>query len=194
MNKFIAQAISSILNPIVILAIFPYILVFKYTGSSSSAFFWTIFSWVFILIFGLFFFIGLEKKYFSDIDVSKRRQRPLLYSFSIALSSIYIILLYILKAPEILFIAIFGLIVGLICMEFINKVTKASVHIATLSAFTTGIVLGFGPIFILSFILIPVLGWARIVTHNHTKRQVIIGATMGILITLCVYVIFKFIV
>ncbi len=194
MNKFLAQFISTVLNPIVILAVLPFVLVYKATGETSSGIFWTFFSWIFILIFALFFFIGLEKKYFTNIDVSIRKQRPLLYSFSIGLSVIYAFFLNYFKAPEILFIALFGLIMGLVVMELVNRITKASVHVATLSAFVTALALGYGPVFILSFMLIPLLSWARIVTHNHTRRQVVIGATMGILVTLVVYVIFRYIV
>jgi len=193
-SKIFAQIISTILNPLLILAILPYILVFKATGNPQVAYFWTIFSLVFILIFSVFVLIGIEKKYFSDLDVSIRKQRPLLYSFAIALSAFYITFLYFLKAPQILFIALFGLVFGLISMEFINKVTKASIHVAVIAAFATALTLGFGPIFIFCFALVPLVAWARIKTHNHTKRQTLIGGLMGILITLTVYVIFKYIV
>lgn len=194
MNKVIAKIISTALNPLVILAVMPYLLVLKSTGDTSDAIFWTFFSWIFLLITTIFVFIGIEKKYFSDLDVSRRSQRPLLYTFAISLSSVYVIFLYLLKAPEVLFIALCGLIFGLFFMELINKITKASVHTATVGALATALSLGFGPIFILSFILVPLVAWARIKTHNHTKSQTIIGTCMGVLITLIVYVIFKYII
>ena len=117
-----------------------------------------------------------------------------LYGFSIAQCAIYVFFLYFFNAPEILFIAIFGLIVGLISMELINNITKASVHVASISALATGLTLGYGILFAVSFLLVPLVAWARIVTHNHTKRQTAIGACVGILITLTVYVIFKYII
>ena len=194
MSKFIAQFISSVVNPLLILAVLPYLLVIKATGDASKAYFWTVFSLVFIFIVAVFILIGVEKKYFSDLDVSNRKQRPLLYYFAIATAAVYLGFLYFLKAPEILFIALFGVFFGLISMEFINRITKASLHTATVSAFTTALTLGFGPIYLFSFILIPIVAWARIKTHNHTKRQTLIGSCMGILITLCVYVIFKYVI
>lgn len=194
MNNYIAKFISTVINPLVILSVLPFILVFKSTQDYSKAWFWTIFSLVFILIFSLFVLIAIEKGYFSDLDISKRRQRSMLYTFSIALSAIYVVFLYFLKAPEVLFIALFGLVFGLASMEFINRITKASIHVASIAAFATSLFLGFGPLFLLSFVLVPMVAWARIKTHNHTKRQTLIGATMGILITLAVYVIFKYII
>ncbi|HYM64957.1 MAG TPA: hypothetical protein VES68_00510 [Candidatus Sulfotelmatobacter sp.] len=194
MSKIFAKIVSTIVSPILILAILPYIFVLKSTGNSQAAFFWTVFSWIFLLVFFVFLLLGIEKKYFSDLDVSKRSQRPLLFTFSIGLSLFYVIFLYFLKAPEVLFVALFGLIFGLICMELVNRITKASVHVASVSAFATSLVLVFGLIYILSFSLVPLVAWARIKTHNHTKRQTLIGFSMGILITLTVYVIFKYII
>ncbi len=194
MSKIFAKTVSTIVSPVLILAVLPYIFVLKTTSSSSIALFWTFFSWIFLLVFFVVLLLGIEKGYFSDIDVSKRTQRPLLFTFSIGLSLFYTVFLYFLKAPVILFVALFGLIFGLILMELVNRVTKASVHVATVSAFATSLVLGFGPLYIISFVLVPLVAWARIKTHNHTKSQTIIGATMGILITLIVYVIFKYIV
>lgn len=194
MSKIFAKTVSTIVSPVLILAVLPYIFVLKTTSSSSTALFWTFFSWIFLLVFFVVLLLGIEKGYFSDLDVSKRSQRPLLFTFSIGLSLFYTVFLYFLKAPAILFVALFGLIFGLILMELVNRVTKASVHVATVSAFATSLVLGFGPLYIISFVLVPLVAWARIKTHNHTKSQTIIGAAMGILITLIVYVIFKYIV
>lgn len=194
MSKLFAKIISTVLNPLLILSVLPYILVFKATADVSKAYFWTIFSLVFILIFSAFVLIGIEKGFFSDLDVSRRKQRPLLYTFAIALSACYVSFLYFLKAPEVLFIALFGLIFGLVVMEFINRITKASIHVATVAAFATALTLGFGLVYILSFIAVPLVAWARIITHNHTKRQTLIGGVMGVLITLTVYVIFKYII
>ena len=194
MNKILALTISTVVSPVLILAVLPYILVLKATGNPSSAFFWTVFSWIFLLILFVFILLGIEKGFFSDLDISKRSQRPLLFTFSIGLSLFYTIFLYFLKAPTVLFIALFGVMFGLICMELVNRITKASIHVATASAFATALFLGFGPIYLLSFILVPIVSWARIKTHNHTKRQTVIGAAMGTLITLIVYVIFKYII
>lgn len=189
-----AQFISTILNPLVLIAPIPYLLIYESMGNTKLAYFWELFSLIFILILCLFIVIGIERHTFTDFDISKRSQRPLLFTFSIGLSSIYIIFLYILHAPQILFIAVFTLVLGLISLELINKITKVSVHVATVAAFATSLFLVYKGIFFLSFLLIPIVAWARIRTHNHTSKQTIIGAFIGVLISLSVYVIFVYIV
>ena len=193
MNLF-ARFVSTILNPLLILVPVPYILVSKATGNANSAFSWTIFSLVFILILSIFILLGIRMHYFSDLDISKRSQRPLLFTFSIFLASSYVVFLYLLNAPNILFIAIFALILGLTVFEIANRYTKVSVHVATVSAFATSLFIVYDGIFVLSFFLIPIVSWARIKTHNHTKKQTTIGALLGILITFAVYVIFRYII
>lgn len=194
MEKFFAKFISFILNPLIILVPVPYFLVLKTTGNQDYAFFWTIFTLIFLLFFFLFVLIGIEKKIFSDFDISKRTQRFFLYTFAISLSSVYTVFLYFLKAPEVLFLAVIGLILGLVSIETINKITKASVHVATMAAFSTSFILTYGLVFLPVFLLVPLVAWARLVGHNHTRRQVVIGGVLGTMITLVVYVIFKYII
>lgn len=194
MSKIFAQIISTILNPIFLLIPIPYFLVLRSTHNQQLSNFWEVFSLIFILIFSIFIFIGVEKKIFSDLDISKRKQRPLLFTFAIGLAAIYTVFLYFLSAPKILFIAIFTLILGLVIFEFVNRITKASLHVGTVAAFTTSLFLVYDGFFAFTFLLIPLVAWARIVNHNHTKQQTVIGATLGILITLVSYVIFKYIV
>lgn len=190
----IAQFISTTLNPITLLFPIAYLLVLRQTGNRELALFWEVISVIFILIVSLFILIGVEEKVFSDFDISKRKQRPLLFTFTIGLCAIYTILLYFLKAPSVLFVVSFTLILGLIVFEVVNRVTKASIHVGTISAFATSVSLVYGGVFYLSLLLIPIVAWARIRTRNHTEKQTIIGGTLGILITLVVYVIFKYIV
>lgn len=194
MFKVIAKTISIVFNPILILAPVPYILILKTTNDSPLAFFWSAFSLLFMSIFSAFILLGIKMNYFSDLDISVRKERPLLFTFAIFLSSTYIIFLYLLKAPSILFIAVFALILGLITIEIANRYTKASVHVGTVAAFATSLFIVYDGIFILSLLLIPLVAWARIKTHNHTKKQTILGAVLGILTTLTVYVIFRYIV
>lgn len=194
MIKNFAKLISIVFNPVLLISLVPYILVLKSTNDKNVAVYWTIFSLIFIGILSLFIMLGIKLHYFSDLDISKRSQRPLLFTFSIFLSASYVVFLYLLKAPSILFIAIFALILGLTVFEIANRYTKVSIHVATISAFTTSLFIVYDGIFVLSLFLIPLVSWARIKTHNHTKKQTIIGASLGIVTTLTVYVIFKYIV
>jgi hypothetical protein len=192
--KNIALIISYILNPILLFAPVPYILVYRATLNFNLSLFWEFFTLIFIVIFMGFVLAGIKIGYFSDFDVSNRTQRPVAFGFALILSALYIFSLFSLQAPLILFIAIITLFAGLIVMEIVNRFTKASVHVGVVSAFATSLFLVYGGLFSFSFLLIPLLAWARIKTRNHTKQQTIIGAIVGMAIILVSYVIFEYII
>lgn len=191
MSKLFAKIISTVFNPIFLLIPVPFILVFRTTSNFNTALYWFLFSLVFVMVVGLFILVGIKEGYFSDLDISHKTQRPMLFSFAVLLSAIYVFSLYSLNAPRALFIAIFALFSGLLTIEIVNKFTKASIHVATVSAFATSLFLVYGGIFVFSFAIIPLVAWSRIKTHNHTKSQTIIGALIGIIITIVVYAIFE---
>lgn len=190
MTKF-ATAISVILSPIFTLFLIPFILVAKLSQDYSHALKWAIFSYAFVLVVILFIAAGVMLGVFSNFDVSKREQRPLLFSFTAFVIFCYLLSLIILHAPKILFLVVFALIFGLTVFIIVNKWVKASIHVATATAvfLLTGILYK-GYFFLLLF-LVPLLAWSRIRTKKHSLRETIVGSALGIMITLIVYLITK---
>lgn len=191
-EKIIGEIISFVLSPLVILVPVPFFLVYDKTGNFSLAFSWTILSLAFILLFFASVLIGVYFKIFSDFNISKREQRPKLFSFGILLMLIYALCLFEFHAPYILVLGTVAVILGLIVLWLVNMFTKVSGHLAVLSAFLTFLVLAEGPLFLVSFVLVPVLAWSRIKTKNHTFSQTVLGALVGALTTILIYVIFKY--
>lgn len=195
MSKLIAKIISTVLNPIILLAFVPFYLVYMSTKNPVFAWYWTGVSLVFLSLFSLFVITGVKLKFFSDFDISERSQRPMLYSFAVLFIFLYWILLIVSDAPKVLFLAVYALIFGIIALEISNNFLKASAHVATISAIITALFLIHGSFYLLlGYLLIPLVGWARIKTKNHTRKQVVVGAEIGILTTVVIYVIFKYIV
>ncbi len=194
MSKFIAEFISVILNPLVLLVPLPFFLVYETGGSLASSILWTIITFLFIFLFFVFILFGIWRGFFSDLDVSRRKQRPLLFLVAILLTLVYISILFIFHAPVILYIAAVSVMAGLGAVDMVNSVIKASVHLATLSAVSTFLVIVEGWPFLFAYLLIPVLAWSRIKTKNHTPKETALGTSLGILFTLTVYVIFKYII
>lgn len=189
--KGFAKVVSFFLGPVFILLPIPYILVERFTQDRFYALKWTIFSYAFILAVALFVIIGVVLKVFSNFDVSKREQRPLLFYFSAFAIFCYLLSLYILGGPKILFIAIFAIILGLIVIIVVNRWIKASIHMATATSVLLFIGIVYRGYFFLLLILLPLLAWARIKTREHTPLETIIGSILGIVITLVVYAISK---
>jgi membrane-associated phospholipid phosphatase len=110
-----------------------------------------------------------------------------------ALAISYLIFLLIFHAPTILLVGTFSIIFGVIVLGIVNMFTKASGHLAVLSAFVTFLVLTEGWKFLPTFLLLPVMAWARIKTKNHTLLQTVLGTLVGVLTTIAIYVIVKYI-
>ena len=194
MSKLTAKIIAFIFNPLVILIPVPYFLVNESGGNPRYSLEWMLVSFVYIFIFFLFILFGMKVGFFSDLDVSKRKERFLLFSFAILLTILYLLILYLFRAPEILFIGAFSVAIGLSIVEIVNRYIKASIHTATLSALFTGLVLAENWLFLLGFILIPVIAWSRIKTKNHTPKETFVGFVLGVVIMVLIYSLFRYIV
>jgi hypothetical protein len=186
-----AKVLSFFLHPIFTFSLIPFILVAKFSQDYSHALKWTIFSYIFILIVALFVFIGEMLGVFSNFNISRREQRPLLFSFSAFAIFCYLISLLILNGPKILFLAVSAVIFSLIILAIINKWVKASVHLITATTAFLLLEIAYGGYFFLSLILIPLLAWSRIKMKEHTQTEVIVGIVFGVVITLIVYAVSK---
>jgi hypothetical protein len=186
-----AKAVSFFLGPMFTLFPILYVLIAKFSQDHSYILKWTIFSYVFVLIVALFVIFGVMLGAFSNFDVSKREQRPLLFAFSAIIMLCYLVSIFIFNGPKALFIALFAVVLGLIAVATVNKWTKASIHMATLTSATLFIGIVYGGYFFLFLVLIPLLAWARVKMKEHTPLETIIGTILGIVLTLVVYLISK---
>lgn len=191
MVKF-AKAVSFFLGPLFILLPIPYILVERFSKDNFYALKWTVFSYAFILAVAVFIIIGVALKVFSNFDVSRREQRPLLFSFSAFAIFCYLLSLYILDGPKILFIAVLAIILGLIVIVIVNRWIKASIHVATATSVILFAVIVYKGYSFLLLTLIPLLAWARVKTKEHTPFEVVMGAILGCLIVVSVYTLNKY--
>lgn len=186
-----ARFISFALNPYFLILPIPYLLVMRETGSSTYAFKWTLFTLFFISVIGLSVFLAVRKGYFTDLDISQREQRPLFFTLLAFFAILYFITLYYFQGPLILFISLAGIFFSLIVFSFVNTRIKASVHVASITALIFSFSLLYNGIFLLLLFLIPLVGWSRVKIHRHSKNEVLIGAILGILIPLVMFIVFK---
>lgn len=182
-----ARVISFLANPIFILISLPYFLVLKSSRDPQAALYWTRYTWAFLFVFVVFVLAGVRKKFFSDIDISNRKQRPILYLVGVMLSLFYLFGLFILHGPAILFITIIGIMLGIFFGSLINMKVKASVHVAAISALVTALILVYKGYFVLLLLFIPLVCWARIKMKRHTLTDVIVGGIFGSLLSWIMY-------
>ncbi len=136
---------------------------------------------------GMFVLFEVRRHVFSDMDVSRREQRPLFFAFLMFVSLLYLVSLLILKGPIALYVAVGGMLGSIIVLGLVNKRIKASMHVAGLSAFFTVLSLLYGGIHILWLLMIPIVAWSRVKTKRHTVSEAIVGCFLGSVLTLLVY-------
>lgn len=193
MSREIAKIIATVINPLVILSLVPFLLTFKVSQNLQLSLFWEIISLFFLGAFSVFILTAVKLKYFSDLDVSNRKQRPALFSAGLLVTAFYIFTVYFLNGPKVLLVATFGLILGLWMAEIINKKIKISMHVAAVTGFASLLVITYDYNFSLAYLLVPLVAWARIKTNNHTFSQTVVGAVFALLLTFAIYIIFNYI-
>lgn len=123
---------------------------------------------------------------FSDLDVSKRQQRPLLFFVFFLLTVLYLTGLVYFDGPPVLFVAVGGILLSISCISLINRKIKASLHMATITAvlLTLGILYN---ISLITLVLLPILAWSRIKVKRHTLQETIVGMLCGAFVTAVMY-------
>ena len=182
-----AQVISFIFNPVMLLVFVPLLLMYKTTGDVVLALAWTGYTMIFLLAMTFFVIYGVHKQIFTDLDVSKRTQRPLLFIVSIFMALIYLWGLLFLNGPKILMVVTIGFIVSVLIISVINTKLKVSFHVATVSALLFTLAIIYQGFYYLTLLFIPTVAWARLRIKRHTLPETIVGACFGILLSLSMY-------
>lgn len=187
----LARLISFLFNPYFLILPIPYLLVLHQTGDPRYSLSWTLFTLFFLGAVGLSVLILVRRGYFTDLDISKREQRPLFFFLLVFFAIVYFIALYFFQGPLILFVALSGIFFSIVVFSFINTRIKASIHVASITGLIVSFSLLYSGAFFLLLFLIPLIGWSRIKIHRHTRSEVIVGAALGIAIPLVIFLIFK---
>ena len=187
----LAQVLSFLFNPVMLLVFVPLLLVYKTTGNVVWAMAWTGYTMIFLLAMTFFLIYGVHKKIFTDLEVSKRTQRPLLFGVSLVMSVLYLGGLFFLNGPQILLVVILGIIISIVLVSFMNTRIKVSIHVATISALLFSLAVVNQGYYIFTLVLIPIVAWARLKIKRHTLPETIVGGVFGILLSLGMYLFIK---
>lgn len=152
---------------------------------------WTFYTAFFLLAMTVFILFCVQRKKFTDMDVSKREQRPLLFLISISAALLYVVGLFFLHGPFILFVIAFGIIMGIAIASVINIYIKASIHVATVSALIFAVAMAYGGFYQLLLLLILLVAWSRVRIKRHTLQETIVGGVLGIGLAVIIYTLVK---
>jgi hypothetical protein len=193
-ESVIAVTIASILHPATLILPAVFLIVYKSAGDSHDAFLWTFISLLFSGAVALFVLIGVKKGFFSDIDVSIKSQRIILYPFVVAVTLLFTGFIYIFHGPTSLIVASILFVIALIILDVINIRIKASVHVASVAAIVVGIIYLYGGITFYLLAFIPLIAWARVHEKRHTIKEAIVGAACGIVFSMAAILVVQLII
>lgn len=115
----------------------------------------------------------------TDHHVSDRRQRPALLLMTLISVVAGLLVLQLLNGPDSVSVMIISLIVGIAVLALVSAFWKMSGHASALAAAVVIAVLMFGPAWLPLLLLIPAVGWSRLVLRAHTLAQVVAGSLFG---------------
>lgn len=121
-------------------------------------------------------------------DINSRENRNLLYLIGLAEISALTALLWFLKAPDIITLLSGSAVLLIIIGSIINRFTKISLHVGTLSGFSTAVSFLSLEAGALSFILTLGVVWSRLRLERHTIQQVILGLAIP---AVCISLVFQ---
>lgn len=189
----VAEIISWVFFPPLVATVFFIFLIFWYSSDLSQGFSWLITVSPFLIFIPLVFF-ALSYKYgwISDIDLSERQERPAFLVVFVASLLVLSIILYVLNVPEKFFIYVFSGLVMSALASLITIYWKISFHAAATTSVVTAILILGGLRFWPFIVLVPLIGWSRIILKKHSFYQVLFGSILAFSVTYIVFHIFGY--
>ncbi len=189
----LAELISTITNP-ALLIIVAIGVISRHFASSPIQFWrwWAIGSFLLIgpsLLFSIYTWKKEEK---IDVDLTKRQDRliPLLFATLGAVVGSFLISSR-LNSHDMLILS-YVLAAMLVALTLITTVWKISLHVTTLTALITLIVVFTGDWrYAWVYLLLYPVAWARLKLKQHTKAQLVAGLLVGLGVTLAAKLIFR---
>jgi len=189
LTEKLAVLVSRILNPLYATVPVLILAAFRETANYLSSLLWAIFGVTTAAILPGFFLLSqLRRGNISDWHISNREERTKLPISALTLATTIIptAILELLKGPKTLqALFVTGLFLALIMIPII-AFWKISQHACGIATITMMLVALLGPLATPVFLLVPLVGWARVRVGAHTIAQVTAGAILGFVISFAV--------
>ena len=127
----------------------------------------------------LFISYGVRHGRWSDRNVGARRPRLLVLAFITASVATGLILLLVLGAPRLLTGYLAFMLASVAVLAAITTVWKISIHCAVASGSVMILALTYGPLVLCGYVLVGLLGWARVAVRDHSVAQVVACSVLG---------------
>jgi hypothetical protein len=126
----------------------------------------------------IFFLTMLHHKQIRDWDIQNRRERIPLYAFTLVCHLGGIWMAHELGKGELVAVLSVFYLVAVI-FAAITTFWKISLHTGVNAVLITAIVLFYGPRYLWLYLVLLLVGWARVYQRHHTWQQALWGALLG---------------
>ena len=166
----------------------PVFLAFGWRSGQGSGLLWAILALFIVTGIPLgYLVIGRKSGWVSDLELSRREERPRFILVSLSSDVLALAALWLGNGPHLLRLIVLAYFCLAIVMFSISSFWKISMHMAGVGGFSTALVFVFGAPALWVFLSLPLVAWARLHRRKHTIPQLIAGALAGALITLLVF-------
>ncbi|MGB8909317.1 MAG: hypothetical protein WCC84_11275 [Candidatus Cybelea sp.] len=180
----LARSLSTIFNPF--LTAFALFAILAHIGAKETVHFWR-------LLFVSTFFVSLGPMLYvfwlyatdriSDLDMSVREQREMVFSAFVIFDAVGVAVLWLMHAPRLMIAAMLGYLASTLIVQYITRYWKISTHALGITAPLAALTLLYGRQPLPFLVLIPMVCWARVYLKAHTLMQVLAGAALAVVTT-----------
>ena len=187
----LAQALSWIFHPFVIVIPTMIISMYVTTGNLVGAIGWSALCVGFVIAPTILYLRRkLKRKEYTDADVSVREHRFGIYLFGGVCELLCLATLIYFGAPKILIACFFAAILTLVIGTILNTQTKVSVHMAAMGG-CAAVLFYISPVLGVLMVAASIaVGWARIYLRQHTLGQVVIGWGVAVASVILIFALF----
>jgi len=176
----IALIVSHVLSPIILATLLLLLTPLRdasiaWSEAVLAAVFTTIIPWLILAL-------AKRRGAVTDMHVTVRRQRHLIYAMTATMIIIGLIILWLVNASAGIFREVFCILLGLFTVAIINIWWKVSVHLAVGTYVILQVASQRADLLPAVLLFIAVLSWSRLRSFQHTATQVCGGVAVGILI------------
>lgn len=93
------------------------------------------------------------------------------------------LLIHYLHGPRNLLVIILGITAVMLVISLVNLRYRASFHISMVTGMLTALWFIFGPVSLIAFLMLPILGFSRYQLGEHTPAQMITGFAIGLIVS-----------
>jgi len=166
----------------------PIFLALGYVSARTLGLLWAILTLLIVTGIPLaYLLIGRKHGWVSDMELSRREERPRFILISLSSDVLALLVLRLLGDPHLLTVIVLTYFCLAIVMFSISSFWKISMHMAGVGGFSTALVFVFGVPVLWVFLSLPLVAWARLHRRKHTILQLIAGALAGALVTVLVF-------